>query len=115
MVMIDKLNECLGKYSTKKKADELAIQETKRTGKKHNAFLSHYHDIKLGCDVMFWSIILTDRECDNIDKFLIYCCDACHDDFPCKLILKEGVDMPTSCVYSNSNDIPNCEWSIKEF
>lgn len=59
MKMIDKTEECIGKYATKAKATEIAESETRQTERKHHAFLTHYHCPYEFVDKMCWTVLLS--------------------------------------------------------
>jgi hypothetical protein len=55
---LKKSEECIGKYSTKKKASQIAKSETSRTGRKHIPFLTHFYSISESKDIICWTIKL---------------------------------------------------------
>jgi len=59
MRFIYSTEECIGKYSTMKDAEKLAESETKRTGRMHHPFLTHYHCPYGFEDIIHWTIIVS--------------------------------------------------------
>lgn len=51
--------ECIGKYATKTKAEQLAKLETQRTGRKHHAFLTHYNCPYDNVQKICWTVLLS--------------------------------------------------------
>lgn len=61
IVLIREAEECIGKYATRKKAQQLARIETQRTGREHHEFLTHYHCPYDDIDKACWTVILKSK------------------------------------------------------
>ena len=56
---MSKDKECIGKYATKRKAQEMARMETRNTGVKHHAFFTHYYCPYELENFSCWTVMLT--------------------------------------------------------
>lgn len=62
IVAMKKEEECLGKYASKKAADEMARTETIRTGVKHHSFFTHYYCPYDYVMKTCWTILLSKKK-----------------------------------------------------
>lgn len=59
IISMPESDECLGRYATKRKAQEMATAETQSTGRLHKTFFTHYYCPYDFVNKSCWTVILS--------------------------------------------------------